>query len=62
MIAWPNPPKTSQKAIDLTIWLEQVKPFCKLQTATTQQSNALTRSVNVDADMVTIFIDRQETI
>ena len=40
MIAWPNPPKTCQEAIDLAIWLEQVKPSCKLKTIITCQLDA----------------------
>ena len=36
MIAWPNPPKTCQEAIDLAIWLEQVEPSCKPKATTTR--------------------------
>ena len=43
IIAWPNHLKTRQKAIDLAVWLEQVKSFCKLKTTTTQRSDAPTR-------------------
>ena len=43
MIAWPNPPKTCQEAINLAVWLEQVKPSCKPRMTTTQQLDAPTR-------------------
>ena len=43
MIAWPNPLKTCQEAIDHAVWLEQVKLSCKPKTTTTQQLNAPTR-------------------
>ena len=43
MIAWPNPPRICEEAIDLAVWLEQVKLFCKPKTTTTRQSDALTR-------------------
>ena len=42
MIAWPNPSKTCQKAIDFAIWLEQVEPSCKPKTTITRQSDAPT--------------------
>ena len=44
LIAWPNPLKTCQEAIDLAVWLKQVKPSCKPRTTTTQQLDAPTRS------------------
>ena len=40
MIAWPNPPKTFQEAIDLAVRLEQVKPFCKPKATTQRQLDA----------------------
>ena len=43
MIAWPNLPRTRQKAIDLAVWLEQVKPSCKPKMTTTSQLDAPTR-------------------
>ena len=43
MIAWPNPPKTCQEAINLAVWLEQVKPSSKPRKTTTQQLDAPTQ-------------------
>ena len=40
MIAWPNSPKTWQKAIDLAVQLEQVEPSCKPKATTPCQSEA----------------------
>ena len=62
LIAWPNPLKTCQGAIDLAIWLDRLNPLASQRQSSHADWTPLCVCAGVNADTAAIFIGRHKAM